>query len=353
MSGICIRGLGAVSPAGWGVAPLLAALRAGDPLPGVPLPGPADQPGYRVRTVPPPVTRPAWAAHPRLRRASAISQFAVAAALEALPDGGPPRPAADRLGVVLGTHAASLRYSERFFGEALRDPATASPLLFPETVINAPASHLAALLGGAERTYSLIGDQTVFVQALVVAAEWLLDDRVDLCLVVGAEECGWPVADALRGLAPEAIAGEGAGALVLGREPGDGPGVVLEHVTDPQPYVGEATRHRAARAMRAALAGAGPAGLLVDAGCGVPRLDRPEQQAWQDWTGPRLSPRKVLGEALAAATAWQCVAACAALAAGEAQAVQVSVVGGNEQAVGVRFSRPAEVLDSGLASRPG
>ena len=44
-------------------------------------------------------------------------------------------------------NTASIRYSERFFGEVLENPATASPMLFPETVMNAPASHMAAYLG--------------------------------------------------------------------------------------------------------------------------------------------------------------------------------------------------------------
>jgi len=339
MNPIVVRGWGAVSPAGWGVAPLMNALQAGNPLPCARLPGRTDGTGYRARTVPPATTRPDWGAHPRLRRISAISQFAVAAAFEALEPVGSARPAADRFGIVVGTHAACLRFSERFFGEALRDPATASPLLFPETVINAPASHLAAVLRGADLTYSLTGDQTVFVQALGLAAEWLLDERVDLCLVVGTEESGWPVADALRHHASGAVMGEGAGALVLARNPGTFRGPVLERVTDAHLYAGQTTREPAARAMRAELPASSARELLLDGRCGVPRLDRSESRAWADWTGPVWSPRMVLGEALAAASAWQCVAACAALGADRVDAVNVSVVGSNQQALGARFVR--------------
>ena len=52
-----------------------------------------------------------------------------------------------RLGIVACTMAGSVAYSRRFYEEVLREPATASPLVFPETVFNAPASHLAAYLG--------------------------------------------------------------------------------------------------------------------------------------------------------------------------------------------------------------
>jgi 3-oxoacyl-(acyl-carrier-protein) synthase len=289
-------------------------------------------------------------AHPRLRRASAITHFALAAAQEALAAGGIAPAAAPRLGIVIGSHAACLRYTERFFGEVLRDPATASPLLFPETVINAPASHLAAFLGGADLTYSLIGDQTAFVQALAVAADWLTERRVAACLVVGAEEVAWTSADALQRFGRGGIGSEGAGALVLAREAGGHPGVALECITDAHLYAGLSTRKPATLAMRRDFPAPQPGELLLDSRVGLRRFDQAETTAWQDWSGPRLSPRAVLGEGLCAATAWQCVAACAALAEGEAAAANVSVVGGNEQAIGVRFVRAAQTVP-GVAER--
>jgi 3-oxoacyl-(acyl-carrier-protein) synthase len=339
MNHIFVQGCGAVSPAGWGVPALCHALQAAEPLPAQTLPGPDGRPACRARTVPAPATRLAPLSHPRLRRASAISQFALAAALEALEAGSVFQAGFTRLGIVTGTHAACLRYSERFYAEVLRDPATASPLLFPETVVNAPASHLAAYLGGAALTYSLIGDQTAFVQALAVAAGWLVQDRVDLCLVVGAEESAWTVASALRRFARAHVHSEGAGAMVLARSPGSSPGIRLERVTGAHLYAGHPTRLAAAKSMRGDFPPAQPHELLVDARCGSARVDQAETAAWQDWHGLRLSPRATLGEGLGAATAWQCVAACAALAAGAATAANVSVVGGNLQALGARFEK--------------
>ena len=309
MSTVVVRGCGAVSPAGWGVPPLLHALQGVEPVTVQTVQGPGGALTYQARTVPAPATRPSWMAHPRLRRASAISQFALAATLEALESCAAFSAGSTRLGIVTGTHAACLRYSERFYAEVLRDPPTASPMLFPETVINAPASHLATFLGGAAMTYSLMGDQTAFVQALVIAAEWLLDDRADLCLVVGAEETAWSVADALRRFGRGLTTSEGAGAIVLARESTTRSSVRLERITDAHLYVGHPTKHAAAKAMRQDFPGEGPHELLVDARCGVPRIDQAETAAWQDWSGLRISPRAVLGEGLSAATAWQCVAA--------------------------------------------
>ena len=79
--------------------------------------------------------------------------------------------------------------------------------------------------------------------------------------------------------------------------------------------------------------------LLCDGLGDSPRADAPEIAAWQDWPGARLSPKKILGEGLMAAAAWQCVAACDAIATGQFSAVNVSLVGANQQAIGVRFQK--------------
>src|SRR5207237_6501166 len=92
-----------------------------------------------------------------------------------------------RVGIVLCVMAGCVSYSRRFYKETLDDPATASPLVFPETVFNAPASHIAALLGTTAITYTLVGDPGTFLHGLALAADWLLSQRVDGCLVVGTE----------------------------------------------------------------------------------------------------------------------------------------------------------------------
>ena len=60
---------------------------------------------------------------------------------------------------------------------------------------------------------------------------------------------------------------------------------------------------------------------------------------------PALSPKRILGEGLMAAAAWQCVAACDAVAGGRFAAANVSLVGSNQQAIGARFVR----ADSGIS----
>jgi hypothetical protein len=88
--------------------------------------------------------------------------------------------------------------------------------------------------------------------------------------------------------------------------------------------------------MRAQLAGA-PDELLCLGTQGWPRMDAAELAAWRDWPGARMAPRERLGDAFTASAAWQCIVACAALQRGEFRAANVSLVGTNAQAVGVRF----------------
>ena len=98
-------------------------------------------------------------------------------------------------------------------------------------------------------------------------------------------------------------------------------------------------RAQAAQAMRGQL-GKNSAGELLCDGIGnSPRADAAELAAWRDWTGPRVSPKRILGEGLMAAAAWQCVAACDAVAADKFAAASVSLVGSNQQAIGARFVR--------------
>ncbi len=338
MSGVFLHGLGAVSPAGWGVAALRLALEKREPIPAVPVSQPGGPPPVAARLVPPAVPRPAWLAHPRLRRSSAISQFAAGAALEALgDDAGKVTAGSLRLGLVVCVMSGGVAYSRRFYEETLHDPATASPVLFPETVLNAPASHVAACLNCAGLNYTLVGDPGMFLQGLALGAAWLDERSVDGCLVVGTEEVDWPVGNALQLFLRGAIHAGGAGALYLRSEPPSSGGVALQCVTRSWSFAAGCSAGQAARRMRLELPDGRPSELLCDSTRGIHRADADELSAWQDWPGARLSPKHILGEGLAAASAWQCVAACDAVEGGRHDAANVSVVGPNQQAIGTRF----------------
>jgi hypothetical protein len=339
MSRIFVAGVGAVSPAGWNVAALRAALDQGQPLPVEPVARPGWEKPLQARPVPNPAARPEFLAHPRLRRTSPISHYAAAAALEAVAPLRANRAGGCRLGLVVCLQSGCVHYSCRFFDEVLKDPATASPLLFPETVYAAPASHLATVLEDVSLACTLVGDAAAFLQGASLGVQWLEEDRVDACLIVGAEETNWIIADALRHLERPAVIASGGGALCLCCDPAMSDGVELTAITDPHTYSARNSRRQAAQAMRNQLGKSSPGELLCDGLGDSPRADAPELTAWRDWTGPRVSLKRILGEGLMAAAAWQCVAACDAVANGGFAAANVSLVGSNQQAIGARFVR--------------
>jgi 3-oxoacyl-(acyl-carrier-protein) synthase len=304
---------------------------------------PLERPGWlrplRARLVPPSATRLPFLAHPRLRRTSQITHYAAAAALEAVARLRSNNDRSHRLGVIICLQSGCVQFSYRFFDEVLKDPATASPLLFPETVFAAPASHIAALLENTPRVYTLAGDPACFLQGLELGIQWLEEQCVEACVILGSEETNWLHADALWHFEHQAIVSVGAGAVCLSLDPALSLGVELELITDVHTYTTRTNRAQAARLMRAQLPPFSSTDLLCDGLGESPRADAAELAAWRDWTGRRISPKRILGESLMAAGAWQCVAACQAIISGGCEAAAVSLVGSNQQAIGARFVR--------------
>jgi hypothetical protein len=259
--------------------------------------------------------------------------------MEALGMRGAPKEGQSRLGFVMCMHAGCVQYTQRFFGEVLQDPTTASPLLFPETVFSAPASHLVALLDKPPLTCTLLGGPATFLQGLKLAAEWVLEGRVEGCFIVGAEETNWLLADVIWQFNRKVQPSAGAGAVFLAGSGEISPAIELAGVTEPQLYTSRQSRIQASRRMRAILPTGAADELLCDGLQGCSRADAAEVGAWRDWPGARMSPKVVLGEGLMAASAWQCVAAIEALQQGRFCAANVSVIDANQQALGARFCR--------------
>lgn len=331
---LAITGTGAVTPAGWGVPAMMASLHAGDAIPPMMLErklgdGVVQTPVLRV-----PVETTTTPKFARLRRASPISKFAAAAVLEAL---GKDRLAAIaegdlRVGVVFTLLNGCVNYSNRFFGEVLADPAMASPILFPETVFNAPSSHISAMIGSGSPNDTLIADSTGFFTGIDLAAEWLMRCDVDGCLVVASEEIDWLSAEGLCLYSKHYRPSEGAGAIYL--EAGNSP-VKLTSLPDPVSYSTYSRAAAAAEIRKCLPVRKDVHTLLIDSRTGIPRYDKPETLAWADWTGPRWSPKILLGESMSASSAWQIVAAVEALKSGDFQSVAVTGTGGNQQATGI------------------
>lgn len=264
--------------------------------------------------------------HARLRRSSAISRFAVAAGLAALADAGlNPNTDAGRIALIFATSNGGVIYTKRFYHDIVASGAqSASPLLFPETVFNAPASHLAAIIGITGASYTLLGDGAVGMLALKMAEELIQNEAVDHCLVVGAEEIDWLLCDAyhkwrlLRSAPPMEpfdpalkgmILSEGAGALLLNRT---GP-VQIDQVSAGGNFL---KRKDALELLRKILDELEPNenDLIIGSANGT-FIDLAEREATRQ-TSPRsvfYTLKPALGESVGASAIWQVIAGAQAL----------------------------------------
>src|SRR5262249_20125162 len=231
---LAIAGMGWVTPLGNGVDPVWKRLLHGDEAAPSAISERFGDRSYRAFRVPESALM--GLAHPRLRRASVISRFAAVAGLEALEGAGLKVDSqnAGRIVLIFAISNGGVIYTKRFYRDVVESGAqSASPLLFPETVFNAPASHLAAILSVSGTTYTVVGDGAVGLLAIKMAEDVMTDESLDHCLVVGTEEVDWLLCDAyrrwrlLRSAPPiepfskqkrGMILSEGAGAILLARE---------------------------------------------------------------------------------------------------------------------------------------
>jgi 3-oxoacyl-(acyl-carrier-protein) synthase len=230
---LAIAGMGWVTPLGSGVDSVWERLLHGHEASPTTISEKFGDRAYGVFRVPESAME--GAAHPRLRRASVISRFAAAAGLDALRAAGVKLDSqnAERTALIFAISNGGVIYTKRFYRDVVDAGAqSASPLLFPETVFNAPASHLSAILGITGATYTLVGDGAVSLIAIRMAEDLMANESLDYCLIVGTEEVDWLLCDAYRrwrllrsappiepfGQQRGMILSEGAGAVLLARE---------------------------------------------------------------------------------------------------------------------------------------
>lgn len=333
-SGIHITGWGSVSPAGWSASELYEAVEKKNPLPMATERRSEGAMPRSFRKVAALGVIPDYMKHARLRRSAPATRFAIHAAVEAL---GPEKfvlaqSGALPLGVIFCTMSGCVQFSRRFYAEVLENPLLASPILFPETVYNAPSSHLSALLASTEINYTLVGDTAQFVRGIEIARQWIEDDLVQACLVVTAEELDWVSDEAWMLFHGKGAAAEGAAAVLLEKKEG----LAIKHITETQTYGNRLSRQEAVQRVKAELLGqASPQAALCD-GLGAGKgTDRAESAAWLDWKNARCSVRPILGEGFGVTSGWQTVMACEWLQRGAREEVIINAVGLSQQAVGM------------------
>jgi hypothetical protein len=278
-----IAGIGVVTPLGFEVEEVARRLGAGER-------------GRRVENF----DILAFTTSDRLRRSPLVSLFAVAAAARAVNSAGLTPGSFDgaRVAVIGAVSKGAVLYSERFHGQFVKGGGKGVvPLLFPETVANAPASHVAAVFGLQGPNATLLGDAGVAHNAIAMARDWLEWELADRVLVVAPHEHSEIMAKgyaSFRGLFRGAPWSEGAAALLLTRGPGRDGTVV--HVDRGFPF---RRRSEIAGLLEGALSGLPAEADVVAVSGGEPAL--PFAAA------PRLAIKESLGEAFAAGALWQIV----------------------------------------------
>ena len=220
---IVVTGLAAISPAGVGLAPLQETLRNGEcrlkPMPeevvGETGHSWGKVEGFRGADFMPPL---------KARKFDRCSLFAVVAAGMAIQDAGIDLGTLDRtrIGILLGCGFGGVPNSEEFLrGYFTRGGAGLVPMLFPNTVPNAPASN-------ASIEYGLKGPNVTHVQrfcsaesAFLMALRFLEEERADILITGGVDEVHPVILQGFRDMGQlrryGASFAEGAGFLVLER----------------------------------------------------------------------------------------------------------------------------------------
>jgi 3-oxoacyl-(acyl-carrier-protein) synthase len=344
-TGLSILGAGCVTALGRGWESVWEKILAGESPSPVVSPQVKDFPSVATYPVAVPDAPAPVAARPR--RSSAISYFACAAAADAIAQAGP---LSGPTALIFAASDGAVTYTRRFYEDVVAR-GTGSPLLFPETVYNASASHMAAMLGWDGAVLTLVNDATAGLDALETASLLIASGEARQCLVVASEELDGILCEGYRRWkmtrkpgteGPGAVLSEGAAALVVGpAAPGD---VQIARVQSGRML----PRHAARRgAMRQALAGIA-ADVAVLSGSGAWTDAGEEAVVRECFPAARLiAPKRVAGEVFAVSSLLQCLCAWEALRQGPARTAIVPVAGWSGQFGAALLGRAEDLLAAG------
>ncbi len=250
----------------------------------------------------------------RLRRSGSISHFALGAAIDAVKSAGLTAEEQSRLAILFATSDGGVIYTRRFFAElGVRGPGAGSPLLFPETVYNAAASHIAAYFKTDCEATAMVGDAAVALSAISAGCELLSSGSAKHVLIVAANEC-----DAISAagysrwkfLSPSSIGqsgnifSEGAAALLLGQSPSQKPS--LEWCQEGRPHF---SQKEAAASLKRILINHKIPPSVIFSSCQRTPLQAAEEDATSHPDSRTIDLKNSLGEGLAFTAMAQMVAA--------------------------------------------
>ncbi len=308
-----ITGIGSVSPFG----PLRGLIpgREMEPRPITQWPTPGHRRAFLAEPFRPAAVVPGL----KTRRLDRLSVWCLVAAALAIEDAKLNLDAQDRgrIAVVLGTGFGCIELTEAFFRSIHENGYSKSdPILFPETLANAPAAHVARVFGLRGPNVTVTCKGVSGEGALIQAAALLRSGQADVAIAIAGDpltRAMYEWFEAAGALSPACFSAEAAPVPAPeGFVPGEGvAAVVMELESDyrergAQAYAGlragfTANSHALARLIRKALGGCGPSdvGLIISSANGSPQWDAREAVAIRQVFGgsvPVTAPKAVLGE---------------------------------------------------------
>lgn len=152
----------------------------------------------------------------RFRRAANISKYCLGSSKLAIDDAGldPCKWDGTKVGLVVGVTHGAISYSREFHAALVKEgPASVSPMLFSDSVLNIAASNVSIAFSIKGAAHTIVGGIPAGLDAIAYAIKIMENSCLDICLVGGAEEIDSIVFDTYARfglLSPSTKIGKGA-----------------------------------------------------------------------------------------------------------------------------------------------
>ncbi len=156
-----------------------------------------------------------YIADSRFRRAADISRYTMLAVKLAADDANISPSNGKDMGITVGLTHGALNYTQSYHRLLITEGAeSASPILFSDSVLNAPAGNTSICFGVHGPVHTIIGGKTISTKVIMLAAQMLTTGVIDKSIAVCAEELNELSFFCYLRLGLNAMS-EGAGAILL------------------------------------------------------------------------------------------------------------------------------------------
>jgi 3-oxoacyl-(acyl-carrier-protein) synthase len=151
----------------------------------------------------------------KFRRAADVSKYAMAAIKLAITDAGLESVKGEDSAIVTAVTHGALNYTQEYHESLLTgDVEDISPILFSDSVLNAPAGNASICFGIQGAVHTIVGGTGASVKAAILAGRLMGEGRVKRAIVVSAEELN-ELSFYCRSKLGEPVLSEGAGAILI------------------------------------------------------------------------------------------------------------------------------------------